>query len=71
MSEPETTKYLSEEVWLQALKTQMSHLGRLEGYDQGNPREIAKTRHRIERIWNNGLSEWRAKGMPSKWPQPK
>jgi hypothetical protein len=58
----------SEEAWLHSLKLQLNNLRLLEGYDQGTPQEIAKARYRVERIWNGGRPEWRAKGMPSRLP---
>jgi hypothetical protein len=60
--------WINEEVWRDALKLQLNVLRGLKGYDRGSPEQIAKTRHRIDRIWNAGRPEWREQGMPSRLP---
>ena len=50
-----------EELWRYALRLQQAHLSHLEN-EQHCPREIKKARARVERIWNQGLPEWQAKG---------
>ena len=53
---------MTEELWRNALKQELSYLRVLEGSFQAGPREIAKAKHRIDRIWKQGRPEWRAKG---------
>ncbi len=62
------TKYISHEVWIKSLKIEQSHLRRMESDGRYSPKDVEKTRQRIERIWNNGLPEWREEGLTIRLP---
>ena len=62
------TKYASHEIWIKSLQIEQSHLRRMEANGLYSSKDVEKTRHRIERIWNNGLPEWRKDGLPSRLP---
>lgn len=60
--------WTSEEIWRSSLKLQMANLRRLESDETCGAKELAKARDRVERIWMQGRSEWRANGKPSRLP---
>lgn len=60
-------KWDSETVWRKSLQLRLGNLRRLRANEAG-ARQIDKESRRIERIWDEGLPEWRAGGLPSRLP---
>lgn len=56
------TEKSPEEIWRHSLRLQQANLSQLENDKRSSQREIMKARARVERIWDQGLPEWRAKG---------
>jgi len=58
----------SEELWRQSLNLQQQHLRELEDDSRGSPKLVSEARRRVERIWEQGRPEWRAKGRDRRLP---
>jgi hypothetical protein len=56
------TEKSPEELWRYSLRLQQANLSHLENDERSSQREIVKARARVERIWDKGQPEWRAKG---------
>ena len=58
----------TEDAWRASLNMQQQHLRELEEVET-SPREVVeRARRRVERIWQRGRPEWRAKGWDRRWP---
>ena len=57
-----------EEQWRKSLNLVQSHLRHLEDDNRGSPKLVSDARRRVERVWNQGRPEWRAKGWDRRLP---
>jgi hypothetical protein len=59
-----------EEHWRHSLQLQRGHLRQLEEDGRSSPKAVSDARRRVERIWEQGLPEWRRKGRHDRLPLP-
>ena len=62
------SKWISEEVWRNALATRQTYLGEIEDHGLYTVKFVNDQRRAGERIWQAGRPEWRAKGRPGRLP---
>lgn len=58
----------SEELWRESLNLLQRHLRELEDDGRTSPKALSDARRRVDRLWERGRPEWRAKGWDRRWP---